>query len=407
MSQFSRSRHEQFRAAVVASLAGSSGLALSFSHDPYLAIVGGLQNCIGLEQRAFRTLGWSYLHLCPYRPLPILADPVPIEEFEVIASLDGAVLGVLPLRAVADILARYAAEPIRRTAIVHHLLGHSPELVRTVIDTMQPEKLFFWIHDLFAHCPSVHLLRNDESFCGGPPLDSGACRICHAGAERKAHVARFSTFFAALRPHLLAPSQTILDKWLELRNYDHAGATVLPPCRLEPAGAVEPSAGTLKVGFLGTGYSHKGWDIFATLALWLADDPRYRFYQLSSQPDPLPCVAHRPVTVTPEDPEAMARAVLDCGLDIVINWSLCYESFSFTTIEAIAGGAFLIARSGSGNVVPLLRSIDPALGIAVASLTELQALFVTGDIITLARNAPRRAGSLVMGSGTATLQEAV
>lgn len=402
LSDFPSIDETRLSTALQARLIGDKGLVVSFSHDHYLTIGGGLQNCVSLEQSGYGASGWCYLHLCPYRPLPVLSDDLDPSNFEVVASLDGHTAGAVPLTGVIDALSRVSGTGAR-IAVVHQLLGHSPELVQEVVRTLGNAKVYFWTHDLFAHCPTVHLLRNDAAFCGGPPPSSSACAICHAGADRALHLARMAQFFSATRPTLLAPSRTILDMWCRLNNFVHDGAHVLPPCRFHSGAAVAPSAGALRVGFLGTAFFQKGWESFAELVLRFGADPRYQFYQLGWQAEHLPNLTHRTVKVTPQDCEAMARSVAECGIDVAINWSLCFESFSFTAIEALAGGAFLVARRGAGNVFPLVQSIDPACGIEVATTVELQALFANGEIIELARRAPRRTGSLEMARGAAAL----
>jgi len=37
----------------------------------------------------------------------------------------------------------------------------------------------------------------------------------------------------------------------------------------------------------------------------------------------------------------MVDAISGNRIDVIINWSLCYESFSFTTMEAISAGRLL------------------------------------------------------------------
>ena len=79
---------------------------MSASHDDYVASVGGVQNVIGDEERAFRRAGWAYLHISPAVPLLMLADPTPATEFRVVLRLNGERLGVA---AFADLLDAVAA----------------------------------------------------------------------------------------------------------------------------------------------------------------------------------------------------------------------------------------------------------------------------------------------------------
>jgi hypothetical protein len=394
---------EQFSQALQNCATGIRHLVVSFSHDHYLSVGGGLQNCVGLEADSFVAHGWAYLHLCPNRPLLVLSDEQDPAQLEVLATLNGSTIGWLTVQSLMEALAANSAGAEQSMVVVHQLLGHAPEVVQALVEALPEPAVYFFIHDLFAHCPSIHLLRNNAAFCGGPPSNSSACGICHAGAERPRHLARLDTFFSALQPTLLAPSQTILDVWRRIHTFAHTGAEVLTPCRIERTAPLARAKGPLRIGFLGTAAFHKGWEAFAQLVLWFGDDPRYQFYQLGWKAETLPGLLNHPVDVTPHDRQAMVRGVSTCKLDVVVNWSRCFESFSFTAIEALAGGAFIVARRGAGNVFPLISALDPARGIAVDTVVELQALLQTGDIIDLARQAPRWSGTLVMSQGAAAL----
>ncbi|MHB1304814.1 MAG: glycosyltransferase family protein [Acidiphilium sp.] len=393
-----------FNALAHRSAYSDAGLAIAISHDHYVSTAGGVQNCVGLEEDAFRRRLWIFLHLCPNLPLPTLAGHVSSTEFDLVASIDGNTLGVLPVSDIIQVLCQLrVTKPI--WVIIHQLLGHSPELIKTMINMVRPTIVYFWIHDLFAHCPSVNLLRNEATFCGGPPVFSGACGICHAGPERAEHVERMQRFFSAIRPTLLSPSQTILDFWRNLHDFAHDTAYVLPPCSLnaDPHTVIHEINSPLRVAFLGFSAFHKGWETFKSLALWFGTDPRYRFYRLGMEGENVPGILHHSVEVTSKTPLAMVNAIAECHIDVVLNWSLCYESFSFTTIEALASGAFVVARRGAGNVFPLIESIGDGCGIQVPTEVELQALFFSGHVIKLVQQAPRRTGRLEMGVGAAAL----
>ena len=96
----------------------------------------------------------------------------------------------------------------------------------------------------------------------------------------------------------------------------------------------------------------------------------------------------------------MADAVAVQEVDIVVNWSLCHETFSFTVHEAMAGGAFVLARAGAGNVWPAVQANSPERGLALAEDADLAALF-DGDrlpALLAARPAARRSLELCGGS---------
>ena len=169
-------------------------LILSFSHEDYARNFGGVQILIDDEQRAFAGAGWSYLHVSPASPLPILADPMPAEEFRVGLQLDGEWLGVASFSDLLQATATLRGYGAEIELIIHHFLGHAPELVLTLLAATGATRPILWVHDFFTLCPSYALMRNDVTFCGAPPFTSSGCQICSYGDERKAHLQRIRPF---------------------------------------------------------------------------------------------------------------------------------------------------------------------------------------------------------------------
>ncbi|MDZ5650790.1 hypothetical protein [Nitrospirillum sp. BR 11828] len=148
----------------------STGWAVAFSHDHYLTTCGGAQNCINDEEAALRAGGWAYLHFCPVQPLPLLSDVSIAVDMRLLASLNGRKVGVVTMADVITALTSLGQRNGAIAFIIHHLLGHAPELIAEAIAACPGAQTFFWAHDLFALCPSIHLLRNDAVFCKAPHL---------------------------------------------------------------------------------------------------------------------------------------------------------------------------------------------------------------------------------------------
>jgi hypothetical protein len=290
--------------------------------------------------------------------------------------------------------------------IVHHLMGFAPEHVALVAQACGAHtKPFVWIHDLFSLCPTFTLLRNDASFCNAPALASAACGVCHAGSDRTGHVRRVRKFFDTTVPVVLAPSQTIFDFWRTHHGYQHAEARIVSPCSVEflcdaPVYCVQHP---LKVAFLGAPVYHKGWHVFEAIARWHAGDDRYRFFHLGHRDVQVPGVEFIETSVSNKDRLAMLRSVTEEGIDVSLNWSLCYESFSFATHEALAAGTYVVSRVGSGHVAHLLSTTYAESGLLLTSEIELGALFASGEIKTLVSKSRRRFGTLHYGRGTTSV----
>jgi hypothetical protein len=151
------------------------------------------------------------------------------------------------------------------------------------------------------------------------------------------------------------------------------------------------------VAHLGARSYLKGWHVFAALAERHGDDGRFEFFQLGVSGDMLPSRSVRSVQVRPASARenAMIHALQEHEIDVVVNWSLAAETFSFTTYEAMAAGAFVVTHPGSGNVWSAVVEHGAAHGVACPDPTALQALFA-GDALDEAVSAgPRRRRRLV------------
>lgn len=383
-------------------------LLLSISHDDYKMTFGGVQNLIEDEQLAFARHGWTYLHISPTVYPVALADDVTADMFVVSLRLNGKLIGRVPFSYLLELASLLIKDGCQITVIVHHLMRSSPELITQLIQRTN-ERPIIWVHDLFSLCPSYSLLRNHVTPCGAPNMDSISCMICDFGKERKNHIRRIQEFFRINKPDVIAPSQTALDKWLQQGHYAYDKAAVVPVARLlmdnNPMPIFPPQTvkKPLRVAHIGARVFHKGWSTFEKLALEYADSGQYEFYQLGyALIGSLPgCVKHIAVETTHDNRDAMISTMLKHRIDVVINWSMCAETFSFTAHEALAGGAFLIARKDAGNVWPAIQQNCPEQGMAVETEEELIALFADSKFTQKLTTAPRRLGFLFPAENTA------
>jgi hypothetical protein len=377
--------------ALRAALNEAAGTLLCLSHSDYAQVFGGVETCISHEERAFRKNGWVYLHLCPARAVPMLADPAPSNHVFASVRLNGEHLGtfdadsLIQEMAATDILAK------RRVFVLHHLMGFAPEIVSAMGQAFMPDETIAWVHDFFTLCPSPPMLRNNLAFCGGPDPESSTCETCvYGAAQRKRHLERTKALFNTLKPTVLAPSETALAFWCERSPLAYEKAQVVPPGELvmEPdrAPPIRARDEALRVGFTGAPAYHKGWHVFEELAAQFQADPRYAFFHLG-----FPRVMGRSkwtfveVNANGRARSWMIDAVIANSIDVVVNWSLCYETFCFTAHEAIAGGAFVLARKGSGNLAQAILEYGPEIGRALDTEAELFELFASGKVLEIAK----------------------
>ncbi len=388
-------------------------LVLSISHDDYRSVVGGVQACIGREQKEFNAAGWRYLHLSPATPLPMLADAREPAGFRFLAVLDGREIGVLPAEALLTALEKYqAASRSSVFLVVHTLLGNSPEIIREIARAarLAAGQAVFWIHDFSSICPNFPLLRNDVAFCGAPSVDSPACAICIYGEDRQGQSGRVRRFLGDLRPQVVAPSHAALSFWCSRMDHARDQGRVLPHARLEPTADLDrpvPDGRRLRAAFLGVPAPHKGWQAFVTLVSRVrASDlaGAYEFLHLGAPEVAVPGLRHVRTIATPSRPDAMIEALRREGVDVVVNWSMCFETFSFAAHEAVAAGAWLVARRDSGAIAALVERLGQ--GTLLESDGELLEMFLSGRIVETVSTARDRmipTWQLVHGGITAEL----
>jgi hypothetical protein len=375
--------------------------AISVSHDEYLRIAGGVQNCIADEQASLNKEAWSYLHLSPAQPLPLLSDASDPKQFVFTVSIDGERAGCAVASDLLEVLRLLLARgSVEVSLLIHSLLGNSPEILREFARLPQTTTVF-WVHDFFSLCPSYALLRNDVEFCGAPPLQSNACAICVYGEERQSHWQRVRLFFEETRPRVLAPSAAALGLWKKA-GFAHQDAHVAPHVKLLPADQAprrQPAREPIRVAFVGGPVTHKGWHVYQELVRRTAKLNRFRYYHFGTPDLQASNIKHVDVRVSPGQRSAMVDALRAAEIDIVVNWSLCFETFSFTTYEALAAGAFVVARRGAGNIDAIIGEFGS--GCLLDGETELFRAFESGEIVE------RHAAALARGltSGEIVVQD--
>jgi hypothetical protein len=385
------------------------GLVVAVSHDDYVEQTGGVENAVGDERLALADNGWGHLHVAPMRYVLRLADADPMAATVVRLRLDGVPLGTIRVADLLDAIRRLRGSgPIVRL-VLHHLAGLAPEHLLALAGAAGDRRPVVWVHDFFTLCQSHALMRNNVAYCGAPPPDSMACAICCHGTERGDHLRRVHDLFAVLRPVVLAPSACALETWRR-QGFAHAEAAVIPlasvqfPLVSDGAPPAETGTRPIRVAHIGARTHMKGWAAFESLVTRHAEDDRYAFFQLGSprgRPMP-PALRTVPVHVRSSNRLAMVEAIRAQAIDVVVIWSLCAETFCFTVHEALAAGAFVVARAGAGNVWPAIQASAPAQGLALTDVAALQALFAGDGLRDRLRVGDRRYGRLAATGGTAT-----
>jgi hypothetical protein len=373
--------------ALAASRTGLADLHITFSHDDYTSNTGGVQLCLQREGARMAALGRDHLHLYPVKPWPVVRSAGEAGHLGVV--FNGETVGVFAPKTVVSTLGKAARAVAsgKRSFAIHSLLGHDPDETAEIVGAAGLKAGYFWLHDFASLCAGYHLMRNDVEDCAAPPPQSAACGICVYGPWRARHLAAHERLFERLELTVASPSQPTLDLWRASWSFRDKGEVILPHARLVDRGPApkSPPDRPLRVAYLGMPVAHKGWPIFEDLVLRHAEDPRYEFLHLGGRtPGGLPLAFHK-VVVTDDKPLAMQDAIARHDIDVVMLWSICRETFSFTAYEAVAAGAAVITGPDSGNIAAFVA--DSGHGLVLANEDALTAALAEGGLAALSRAA--------------------
>ena len=356
-------------------------LAISIGQDHYIKISGGTQLCIQREAVLAADAGVLYVNAHPWQPLPFLANEE-IADPLLCLILAGEDIGVCHASTLTSAIDRVRNLFLGNiNLIIHSLLGHSVLWVKQLAKSIGNRRSWLWLHDFFTLCPSFTLQRNTISYCGAPAQKSNACLICVYSEERITHVSRIQSLLAEIEFTVVSPSEVTKAFWLKKMDFPADRVIVVPHVDLkwfERETPLEMLRDTpITIGFMGAPVYHKGWNTFESLAKALAHDPRFHFLYFGHYKLPLSGVETVNVHVTAQDEFAMTRAISKCQVDFVIHWPSCPETFSFTTHEAIAAGAYVLTNSISGNVAATVART--AMGAILEDEQALNEFFIGGE----------------------------
>lgn len=340
--------------------AGLRNLVVALCHDDYRVVAGGVQLCVQIEEVAAAEINADYLCLVPLNPLPGLV-PDSRGEYLVKVIFNGDLIGVCKFSVVSEVVATITDSGAgcysKIFPVIHHLMGHQIEAVVGLVEATGASNCWLWLHDFFTLCTSFALQRNGISFCDAPNLNSGACTLCVYGEERGRQALKLEELGKKVSLHLIAPSTVAAKYWESRSGINYASLEVLPHMKLQWRKKVGISVvkGPIRIGFSGTIATHKGWPLFEKLFHKLGGSKDFEFVYLGKSDQILPGMEKCLVHVTQDSRDAMTCAVEEMRVDFILHWANWPETFSFSTYEALAGGAFVLTNKISGNVAATIR----------------------------------------------------
>lgn len=411
------------RRRIRTALKSRRGLVVSFSHDCYIRSIGGTQIFISDEQKQLNELGFGYIHLSPHRPMLSLAEAS--ATFAANLVLDGKFVGLTFLSQVRELVAEWMALTNTATeacsyVVLHSLLGFDVDDVANMAASLRAADVFYWLHDYSSVCEGFNLLRNDLEFCGSPPPDSMACRVCVYGNTRAAHLNRISRLFSQVPMRLVAPSKAALQVWQRaIGNADkQREAAVLsmevlphwelresrqPPIASQRGG--KPNASRVerrpRIAFVGAPVAAKGWPLYEDLTNQIIRTGKFEFFHFAKDDTALPGVQFVKTEISAADRFATIRLLKEHRIEFVAILSPWPETFSFVAYEALVSGCFVLCLEDGGNIAAQVRRTGR--GKVFRGATELTEFFLSGAAAKHVRWLRKQKGQfeIVESGGTA------
>lgn len=335
---------------------------VSFSHDNYHKNSGGVQLCLRIEETRAIDAGLDYLHISPKHIGNTLLPEKQISTSSFEILLNGQIIGLATYATIIKALKDSKVEKKKFTFVVHHLLGHDPNSLTEVIFATGERSCYLWLHDFFLFCTNYRLLRNNISFCGGPEMTSNSCQICIFGEKRKQHIEKIQRFLNNVNVKLIAPSEFVKEFYQnryfaqehEILTIEHAKlrANRKDEITLDDASLRKKP---FRFAFVGAPIAQKGWDIFSSLHKMYAKSSEYEFHYFGNGMVSEDYISHNLSVHSANHSIEMSRRIKHAEIDFLVHMAPWPETFSFTSYEALAGGAFILTLERSGNIARIVK----------------------------------------------------
>jgi hypothetical protein len=402
---------ERLLSSLEFALQDRGSLAVAFSHDCYINVVGGTQIFIADEQSAFERRGVTYLHISPRQPMLSLAPLAEVFYTQVV--LNGAHLGLCEISDLCQVLQTVRHEDAsERLFIVHSVFGFNECGLHDLYLSTRPTRAVFWIHDYSSICEGFNLLRNDLEYCGAPPSGSLSCRVCIYGEGRTAYRGRIRWLFERCTFDVLAPSRIALEIWERAAELPRRSAQSHPHWQLRarrPRGTnlIEGQQGTrsaVRVAFVGFPAAQKGWPVFNSLVNAFYNDERYVFVHFGATGANRTSRCEFVLTeVSSANRLGTVQLLASRQIDFLLVLSTWPETFSFVAHEGLAAGCYVLCLRDSGNVAAVVH--EKGAGQVFSTVQDLIDFFKGGEATNAAEERRRTAVqySIVQRGTTATI----
>lgn len=326
-----------------------SACILSVSHSDAKVCIAGTERVIRSEQGLFLENGVSYLHIFPKQ----YAGHSAFKWFGLRA--DGHWIGYLTASQLSHLWPILELLGIRISFIhFHHLLGTGPKTATEIIENLTSPARFF-IHDYYSVCTQFNLMFDDKTYCDGPPLGSVTCGDCKHGFARANHFEQFNSLLSSRCDEFIAPSAISAREWS--KSYPHLRDKLQIVSHLREVSRApilrnNDVTSPIRIAYVGYEAKTKGIDTWKRF-IERVRDPAFECYHLGQASYYSSQVEYVSV-LNADNPHAMADALHEHEIDVAFLWSIWPETYSFTALESLYAGSFIVTNTDSGNVAKLV-----------------------------------------------------
>lgn len=309
---------------------------MSISYGNYLQSVGGVDKCILEQQRIANNKGYSYVF---FFDISHYIRKKNIYRWGCI--IDGKYQGICTTE---DIIKIAQLDKLITAIIIHHfqyieLNDIDKILYKTKI------RPYIYIHDYFTCCAEGHFLKTKNTLCDTTENYDERCINCQYREKTHNIRSRFKNLFKKYEMIFVCPSDTVME--LFLLSYPEMEGKIIVVPHEKLCGKIKTSNDYNRIAFIGMPHYMKGYETWKKVIAKVSHD-KYRFYQFGRETEKINDVEYHNVKYGKT--KSMTDFLLECKIGIVLLWSICPETYSYTLFEAIGAGAFIVTNCNSGNI---------------------------------------------------------
>jgi hypothetical protein len=348
-----------------------------FCLDNYTRSSGGVQLFLGVESAKIQNAGGNYFAIYPSRfseQITKSANLVLMMNDEVIMEFSSTQLSEF-FNWLDSKVNFKANKPI---VSFHALLGHSLQDIYDSLSERLDVRGIFYLHDFYAFCSSVKLMRNNWTFCGAPPINSMSCKFCVHGNGRSTHSELIGKLINLPQVEIVSPSAHTRDFWLS--SYSGCkNVNVFPHSSLiEDLQSVAPSRTdrNVRIAYVGFPNKAKGWFEFERIIKTVQEG--VDFYLFSKEDPKILGLKFVSIAQTGQNPNLTTDTLKSNEIDAVFIWPRWEETYSYVAMEALAAGCRILTHKQSGNIQSLAKNYN--FSHVYNSIEEVEASLMSGEL---------------------------